>query len=1146
MVRNTQPKQSNTQWVTVSQLKNQFGVKEFQKGYQYFLDNRVLEARIDEDGEIVAIVVGSKNRRYHVFVNRNKRARVDSVYGDCSCPVSVNCKHVIAAVIAVIIDQQDNGHSNPYDQIAEHLATDQNEQQLINPEKELKSWDKWFQAYLGGQITTAPKKDDSYALLYILSAGHNTSIPTLYVQCCISRRLKKGGYGKTKEFRPDTKHVQYLTQADEYIYSRMNAISNISEYDAYSPDDIFSLNDHHLAPQTLIDIIKTGRSFWQDAQTTPLTWGDEKSIHMLWLDDEQGCQELKLVDERNIPLMIFPIGLGVYLDQIMKQLGTIQTKLPLEAVTALQFLPVVPPEKNQEVINMLTRDLPEDAIALPKRYSTADAKTYTPIPKLFFHGQDIHSSMQHYFYSNAFYRCCVIDNILPLVDVSFQYGTKLVSCFDRSEHISTLIDDKIYTVKRDFSAERAVLEYLSKQKILPLKSLARGTLTREIALSSVFSASYEQSDLESFLADELPNLRAQQWIIEIDSSFPVAPVIAVDEWYTEIEQSEYDWFGLELGIVVRGEKINLLPILIRLIHTHVNEFSLAQIAQWDDDHLLKIQIESGDCIEIPAKRVKNILEIIVDLFNTKSLDSNGKLIMPSVRAMELAALDDNMHDTKHNWFGNVALLDKAKQLANFAGIKTVKVPKSFTATLRPYQQEGLNWLQFLREHQFGGILADDMGLGKTVQMLAHLLVEKTNKRFTKPCLIIAPTSLMTNWAAEVARFAPELSVLVLHGDQRKTHFDAINDNDIVLTTYPLIVRDQAVLKDHHYYMLVLDEAQYVKNPSSKAYKVIMQLRVDHRVCLTGTPMENHLGELWALFNLVAPNLLGGQKQFKQLFKTPIEKHQDHDRQQMLAKRIKPFMLRRTKDKVAQDLPEKTIIVRNVELQSGQGDLYESIRLSMQKKVVDAISAKGLARSQIIILDALLKLRQTCCDPRLLSIDAAKEVGHSAKLDLLMEMLPALVEDGRRVLIFSSFAKMILLIEEALQQLTDIPYVKLTGSTKDRKTPINQFQNGEVPVFLISLKAGGTGLNLTTADTVIHYDPWWNPAAEDQATDRAHRIGQKNPVFVYKLITQGTVEEKIMAMQDKKRELLANIYEENQSQKFNLTKNDLDTLFSPLE
>jgi SNF2 family DNA or RNA helicase len=501
--------------------------------------------------------------------------------------------------------------------------------------------------------------------------------------------------------------------------------------------------------------------------------------------------------------------------------------------------------------------------------------------------------------------------------------------------------------------------------------------------------------------------------------------------------------------------------------------------------------------------------------------------------------------------GGERLRSIGARLRDFSGIAAVPPAPTFRTQLRHYQQDGLNWLQFLREYDLAGILADDMGLGKTVQTLAHLQLEKLSGRGDRPSLVIAPTSLMANWRNEAKQFAPDLKVLTLHGPDRAVRFDEIAGADIVLTTYPLLVRDQETLLAQQFHFLVLDEAQFIKNPKAQAHQVARKLKARHRLSLTGTPLENHLGELWAHFDFLMPGFLGVAKRFTKVFRTPIEKQGDLLARQSLADRVRPFLLRRTKELVLSELPPLTEIVRWVELEGGQRDIYESLRVVFDKKLREVLLEKGVGQSQIMILDALLKLRQVCCDPRLVKLASAKAIvkkgeAGSAKLTLLLEMLEELLDEGRKILLFSQFTSMLALIEAALDQ-QGIKYAKLTGQTKDRETQILDFQEGRVPLFLISLKAGGTGLNLTAADTVIHYDPWWNPAVEEQATARAHRIGQDKPVFVYKLMTQGTVEEKILALQSRKKGLAEQLIKgvPGEGGKHLIGADDLDVLFQPL-
>ncbi len=433
----------------------------------------------------------------------------------------------------------------------------------------------------------------------------------------------------------------------------------------------------------------------------------------------------------------------------------------------------------------------------------------------------------------------------------------------------------------------------------------------------------------------------------------------------------------------------------------------------------------------------------------------------------------------------------------------------------------------------------------------------TDGRLDKPALIVAPVSVLGNWQREIRRFTPGLSAVTLQGAKRRRLFASLDTVDVVIIGYASLLFD-AELLEREYSVVILDEAQTIKNPHAKVSVAARTLRAQQRLCLTGTPMENHLGDLWSLFDFVRPGLLGTEREFLRQYRTPIENGGNTRRAAALKKRIGPFLLRRTKDAVAPELPRKTEIIESIVMEEPQRDLYDGIRLSMHRRVREAIAEHGLARSRITLLDALLKLRQVCCDPRLLGAASDKRASavqgpdvaaSSAKLDWLATALPELIADGRRILLFSQFTSMLALIETLVGEL-GIPYCQLTGDTQGRAGVIERFQAGAVPLFLLSLKAGGAGLNLTAADTVIHYDPWWNPAVERQATDRAHRIGQDKPVFVYKLITQATVEEKIVELQADKQALLTQLYDAGQLHDADnaapslLNAADLNALFGP--
>ncbi|MEQ1841961.1 MAG: DEAD/DEAH box helicase, partial [Verrucomicrobiales bacterium] len=550
-------------------------------------------------------------------------------------------------------------------------------------------------------------------------------------------------------------------------------------------------------------------------------------------------------------------------------------------------------------------------------------------------------------------------------------------------------------------------------------------------------------------------------------------------------------------------------------------------------------LPDGRGIAVPIGRFRKILITLGELLDFKFTD--GPIKLNKVDAALLAAAQDGDEETKLPLEIPREVADLSVQLAGFESIERVPVPDGLTANLREYQLDGYRWMQFLITHGLNGILADDMGLGKTLQTLTHILAEKeTGRNRGLPSLIIAPTSVVENWQREGAKFTPGLSILILQGAERKAKYRSIPDHDIVMTSYALVYRDLEILKQYEFHLLALDEAQHIKNSVAQTTQAIAQLDSRHRLCLSGTPIENHLGELWSLMNFLMPGLLGTRELFQANYRNPIEKDKSKARSEALARRVGPLILRRTKHDVAKELPPKTEIPHYIELNIEQKDLYETVRSTMDRHVREALKEMG-RENQIVFLEALLKLRQICCHPQLLK-KGAKDEG-SAKFDYLVELLETLRDEGHRVLIFSQFTSMLSLIEAHLNTVA-CTYLRLTGETKDRQSLVERFQGGEGEVFLISLKAGGTGLTLTGADTVIHSDPWWNPAVEDQATDRAYRIGQDKPVFVHKLICQGTVEDRIQQMQRKKSNIAEGLLS-GATQGLTLTPEVLSELFSPI-
>ena len=433
--------------------------------------------------------------------------------------------------------------------------------------------------------------------------------------------------------------------------------------------------------------------------------------------------------------------------------------------------------------------------------------------------------------------------------------------------------------------------------------------------------------------------------------------------------------------------------------------------------------------------------------------------------------------------------------------------------LRNYQKYGTAWLSFLSSNGLGGMLADDMGLGKTLQALAYLRSQPG------PSLVVCPSSLVFNWQREVEKFTPERKVLVLEGTQRARRFAEIPQADLVFTSYPLLRRDIERYRPFAFSNVLLDEAQHIKNPDTQNAQAAGMLRAARKFILTGTPVENSVRDIWSLMNFVMPGYLGERDDFRERYEIPITRQNDKETLARLAKRLRPFLLRRRKQEVAADLPQKLENVAYCELTGAQKEVYAALLQGARARIDEATDEKNAGRARMLMLTALLRLRQAACDLRLLDKEgAAAAKADSGKVELFNELLQEAVDGGHRVLVFSQFVSMLTLLRRELEG-QGIAYCYLDGQTRERGAEVDRFQNGDVPVFLISLKAGGVGLNLTAADTVIHFDPWWNPAVEAQATDRAHRIGQKNVVTAYKLIARGTVEEKILNLQRKKREII---------------------------
>ncbi|HVG82457.1 MAG TPA: DEAD/DEAH box helicase, partial [Methylomirabilota bacterium] len=874
-----------------------------------------------------------------------------------------------------------------------------------------------------------------------------------------------------------------------------------------------------------------------------------------------------------------------YVDAERGLIGRLATGLPAALALELARAPEIAASQAPAVKGFLTQQLrPASVTAGDGKGETASStvpfvplpevpdniemrEAVEPVPRIELYMADVKLAPAYRWYTederhNGLFR-------FPLVRLVFDYRGEVVPHDTAGTMLERMDGNSVILTPRNGNAEAKARRHLLALGLAPADKTGSNPIQvgREHAgalfiappagldpdeLADTFD---DPSRFIAFSMDTVPKLAAEGWQVSFSDDYPYRIAEGEAGWWADVgEGSGIDWFAFELGVEFDGHRINLVPHLVGLLDRLPREILASAGNDKASDTFARLcatlklyhTLPDGRLLPLPGERLAPVLKSLIQLLGPRADRLvDGKVKLHRAEAGALAAFADGTDKSGLAWAASAErLLDLGQRLKGGVSVARLTPPESFKATLRPYQADGMSWLGFLREAQFGGVLADDMGLGKTVQTLAFLAHEKAAGRLDKPALIVSPTSVLPNWQAEAERFAPDLSVLPLRGLDRKQSFDRIAHHDLVLTTYPLLARDHEVLLAQEFHAAILDEAQAIKNPKATVSGLAHRLKARHRLALSGTPMENNLGEVWSLFEFLSPGLLGDESTFRRTFRTPIEKHGDKAAQAFLSRRLKPFMLRRTKEEVATELPPKTEIVEHVRLEGAQRDLYETVRALMHEKVRAEIDKKGLARSHIVFLDALLKLRQICCDPRLLKLSQARKVKGSAKLERLAEMLPELISEGRRVLLFSQFTSMLALIQEELARLK-IPHVILTGDTTDRAAPVREFQSGKVPLFLLSLKAGGTGLNLTAADTVIHYDPWWNPAVENQATDRAYRIGQDKPVFVYKLIVEEGIEAAIEQLKARKAALAQALFDGASKTPLDLSESDISALFAPL-
>jgi len=968
------------------------------------------------------------------------------------------------------------------------------------------------------------------------------------LELVLAKRLKSGLLGVRKRYNHISEaigRIELQSPGDQQIVYQLAALVNAAGGGWQSQ---VQLDARDGASGDLLErIIASGRAFAEDF-SHPLALGPVRALRPVWAEQEGAWRMTFQAEDGSTPRLI-PVQPPWYITD--GQCGPISVPVPEAHLPGLAVMPPVPDALIATVAARLRRlmpNLPEPPLAtrlavLPQgRLLRVHARLAWSVPPVA---------------PVAGARPVERQEQVEVLCVLFRYGSLL--CAPGGS--APLMDDAGEPVLRDTLTELALVNQLTQLGLMPLGELS-GPLGLRVAgrlpgpapcwvarATLVQAASGADYRVAPML---LAALVASGW--EVTGEGPAIPAIsaaAIEARFDEPEEGgTRDWFQLALGVRFGTQRVDLGPVLMRLLE--YGDAALAGLPRVvvDGAHWICLGLPDGTVVRVPEELLTRLVSHLLALYDRPPgvegwrTDPWQALTLQGLLGLEVQS--------------TARLDDLVAKIKNLRAPGEAPLPPGFTGELRAYQRAGLAWMTLLRAAGAGGILADDMGLGKTVQAIAHICAEQAAGRLVGPVLVVGPASMVGTWRRELERFAAHLTVLVQHGAARTRDPATLKAAQVVITTYATLLRDADLAGKVLWSLIIADEAQFIANPSVKSGQALRGLRTSGRLAMTGTPLSNHLGELHTLMHWVMPGVLGSAARFETSFRTPIESRGDAARAELLRQRIAPFLLRRTKEAVAPDLPPRSESQITVTLEGAQRALYESVRLAMDQRIRAVVATKGLARSRIEVFEALTTLRICCCDPRLVKLPsvaasraAAAAAGappaavSSAKLEWLRENLPQLIEDGRRILLFSQFTSWLDLVESDVLTPLEMTWLRLDGSTRDRETPVRRFQSGGAPLFLLSLKAGGTGLTLTAADTVIIADPWWNPAAEDQAADRAHRIGQDKPVFIYRLVTQDTVEERILVLQERKRELMASMLDASGQALPGLSDADLDALLAPL-
>ncbi len=1071
------------------------------RGYLYFLNGSVSDL---EYSQLNASAVVTGSQKYYVKIAFDEQKYPVDL--SCSCPFSDTgvCKHIIAVLYTLNEHRFFNGTENDY--LGENVAVnnDKPKNSVLTPElrkKWLKEIEQKKEAAkfeeFNRKISVLIKKDekkntaDNYRIVYsIQPKGYRTILHA------VRQRLKKDGSVAAS----DIIHGDSFTNLPSLSLQEKLIIEHISKHfgefavELIASDDYVIKSKEHingssffnellsfLADKELFlfeDHLKLGKQIFiqKDEGKAKLFFDEDGANISLHLEFEFQNEKIKKAKEI-IPVLDNPLWV-LYGNKVFKisNLSYSQFYNFYRSSNMISIPKVYLEYFEQNLLPQLANNLPIESA----KYIVSEISA-PPVKRVYLDeaGADLR------------------------VVLKFGYGEYELS-YDENETSSSLFkDNKILRILRDKITEEAAL---SEIKSFYVKEIEKGIFT-------------PRNNPVNFLFDSLPLMKEMGFEIFGEANLSKFKVNTSTPRFSFSVTSGIDWFDVKADIIFN--------------ETSISFHSLQDAIKNKREY---IQLKDGSVGILPKqwinkfKRAFSFGEIIR---NKDGLDQVGIRFS----RLQANAIDLLLKDVESNTDDEYK--EHIERLNSFEKIRHQKVPAVFENVLRSYQKSGYDWLYFLKEFHFGGILADDMGLGKTIQVLALLQNEKENGKIL-PDLVIAPTSVIFNWVNESIKFSPELKILNHTGNNRikedTLHFE---NYDVIFTSYPILLRDIEQFTERKFNYLVLDESQKIKNPASQTAKIVRTLKAENRLCLTGTPVENNLNELWSQMAFLNPGLLGSLNKFQETFVKPIQKSNDDSASEYLRKTVYPFILRRKKEVVAKELPEKTEIIHYCEMETKQLNIYNMWKDSIRENIIKEIDQNGINKSGFKVMEGLLRLRQICNHPLLVK---ENYTGKSGKFEEFKDQLENVLEENHKVLVFSQFVSMLNIIKEYLD-IKNIPYEYLTGSTQNREACVRNFQENEnIKVFLISLKAGGFGLNLTAADYVFHYDPWWNPAVQDQATDRTHRIGQDKNVFVYKFITKDSVEEKILRLQDQKKELAENIITGESGILKNLTKEDVNILF----